>query len=121
LVHAVEVTEQVRARRRVEETNRLKDEFLATVSHELRTPLTAIVGWSMLLRTNTLDEATVARGLETIERNGKAQAQLIEDLMDVSRIITGKLRLDVQPVELASVIEAAIESAPRGGSESDKA
>lgn len=64
----------------------------------------------MLLRTNTLDEATVARGLETIERNGKAQAQLIEDLMDVSRIITGKLRLDVQPVELASVIEAAIES-----------
>lgn len=110
LVHAVEVTEQVRARRRVEETNRLKDEFLATVSHELRTPLTAIVGWSMLLRTNTLDEATVARGLETIERNGKAQAQLIEDLMDVSRIITGKLRLDVQTVELASVIEAAIES-----------
>ncbi|MBA2502021.1 MAG: response regulator, partial [Pyrinomonadaceae bacterium] len=110
LVHAVEVTEQVRARQRVEETNRLKDEFLATVSHELRTPLTAIIGWSSLLRSGKLDETNSANALETIERNGKAQSQLIEDLMDVSRVITGKMRLDVHPVELIPIVEAAVDA-----------
>ncbi len=90
--------------------NRLKDEFLATVSHELRTPLTAILGWATMLRGNKFDEATAASALETIERNARAQSQLIEDLMDVSRIITGKLRLDVRPVDLASVVEAAVEA-----------
>ncbi|HSK72877.1 MAG TPA: HAMP domain-containing sensor histidine kinase, partial [Pyrinomonadaceae bacterium] len=92
------------------EANRLKDEFLATVSHELRTPLNAILGWSRMLRTNNLDEAHFAKALETIERNARSQTQLIEDLLDVSRIITGKLRLDVRPLEIASVVEAAVES-----------
>jgi signal transduction histidine kinase len=98
------------ARTEAEEANRLKDEFLATVSHELRTPLTAIIGWSHMLRHAGLEEATVRRGLETIERNAKAQAQLVEDILDVSRIITGKLRLNIAPVDLASVVGAAIDS-----------
>lgn len=92
------------------ESSRLKDEFLATVSHELRTPLTAILGWSHLLRTGRLDEKGSDRALETIERNARTQAQLIEDLLDVSRIITGKLRLDVRPVNPNTFIEAAIEA-----------
>ncbi|MBD2094302.1 PAS domain-containing protein [Trichocoleus sp. FACHB-591] len=90
--------------------NRLKDEFLATVSHELRTPLNAMLGWSTMLRSRQLDEATTNRAIETIERNARAQNQLINDLLDVSRIITGKLRLNVRPVILVSVIEAAIDS-----------
>ncbi|MEP1062557.1 PAS domain S-box protein [Stenomitos frigidus AS-A4] len=90
--------------------NRLKDEFLATVSHELRTPLNAMLGWATLLRGKQLDEATQQRALETIERNARAQNQLIDDLLDVSRIITGKLRLDVRPVVLVSVLEAALDS-----------
>jgi PAS domain S-box-containing protein len=98
------------ARERAEEANRAKDEFLATLSHELRTPLTAMLGWTRMLRTRELDETTSAHALETIERNVRAQAQLIEDLLDVSRIITGKLRLDVSPVELIPVIEAALDS-----------
>jgi PAS domain S-box-containing protein len=98
------------ARRDLEEASRLKDEFLATVSHELRTPLTAMLGWSHLLRTGTLDENNMARAVETIERNARSQAQLIEDLLDVSRIITGKLRLDVRAVEPASLIESALET-----------
>ena len=98
------------ARAEAEEANRLKDEFLATVSHELRTPLNAMLGWLSLLRGGRLDSADSARGLEVVERNAKMQAQLIEDLLDVSRIITGKLRLDVQPVDLTAVIEAAIET-----------
>jgi len=98
------------ARREAEEASRLKDEFLATVSHELRTPLTAIIGWSSLLRSGRLDDITSANALETIVRNGKAQSQLIEDLMDVSRVITGKLRLDVHPVKLISVIETAVDA-----------
>jgi PAS domain S-box-containing protein len=102
--------ENARLYEEAERANRLKDEFLATVSHELRTPLTAIIGWSTLLRNNNLDAANAAIAIETIGRNARAQSQLIEDLMDVSRIITGKLRLDVQTVELESVIEAAIDS-----------
>jgi PAS domain S-box-containing protein len=98
------------AREQAEEANRLKDEFLATVSHELRTPLNAMLGWTRMLRTGNLDEQTYGRALETIERNAKSQAQLIEDLLDVSRIISGKMRLDVQPVELAPVIQMAIDS-----------
>ncbi len=98
------------ARAESESANRMKDEFLATVSHELRTPLNAIIGWSHMLRRGTLDDATKSRALETIERNAKSQAQLIEDLLDVSRVITGKLRLNIGPVDLASVINAAIDS-----------
>jgi len=91
------------ARAEAEAANRLKDEFLATVSHELRTPLNSILGWAQLLRTGTIDDAATARALMTIERNTKTLAQIIEDLLDVSRIITGKLRLDVRPVELESI------------------
>lgn len=98
------------ARLQAEEANRAKDEFLGTVSHELRTPLTAILGWARLLRTGNLDASTSAGAMETIERNAKAQAKIIEDILDTSRIISGKLRLDVRPVELAPVIEAAIDS-----------
>ena len=99
-----------RARLQAEEASRLKDEFLATLSHELRTPLTAVLGWAKLLRADRYDAGTAERALEAIERNAVAQARLIDDLLDVSRVITGKLRLDVGPVELASVIEAAVES-----------
>ena len=98
------------ARAEAEAANRTKDEFLATLSHELRTPLTAILGWSHLLKTNKFDEQNTARALETIERNARSQSQLIDDLLDVSRIITGKLNLDVRPVELTAIIETAVES-----------
>lgn len=94
-----------------QEANRLKDEFLATVSHELRTPLTAILGWAQMLQGGSLDDATAHRALASIERNAKFQAHLIEDLLDISRISTGKLRLDVRPVELAPIVEAAVDSA----------
>jgi PAS domain S-box-containing protein/excisionase family DNA binding protein len=92
------------------EANRIKDEFLATLSHELRTPLTSILGWAHLLEAGNLNEETSTRALEAIQRNAKAQAQLIEDLLDVSRVITGKLRLEVRPITLASVIEAAVDA-----------
>src|SRR5262252_7641692 len=98
------------ARRAAEDANRLKDEFLSTVSHELRTPLTAINGWALMLRAGRLNAAQSARALETIVRSAKAQNQLINDLLDVSRIIAGKMRLDIAPVKLGSVIEAAIET-----------
>jgi signal transduction histidine kinase/integral membrane sensor domain MASE1/ActR/RegA family two-component response regulator len=97
------------ARNEAEEANRLKDEFLATLSHELRTPLTAMMGWLSMLRSGRLDGETSTHALETVERNAKAQAQLIEDLVDVSRIAGGKLQLDVQPVELIALITAAID------------
>ena len=93
-----------------ETANRSKDEFLATVSHELRTPLNAILGWSTILTKDTLDEATTARGIETIVRSAKAQAQLIEDLLDVSRMISGNLRIDIHPVSLTPVVKAALDS-----------
>ena len=86
------------ARATAEAANRTKDEFLATVSHELRTPLTVILGWSAMLRHGGLDEATSARALEIIDRNVKAQAQLIQDILDASAIAAGKLRLEVKPV-----------------------
>ena len=97
-------------RAEAEELSRLKDEFLATMSHELRTPLNAIFGWSTLMRTRRLDAATQERALETIERNARAQKRLIEDLLDVSRIVTGKVTLEVMVVELRRVITAAVES-----------
>jgi len=98
------------ARRQAEEASRLKDEFLATVSHELRTPLNSISGWAGLLRGGAVSVEQTERALETIERSARSQNQLINDLLDVSRIITGKMRLDVGPVRLGSVIEAAVES-----------
>lgn len=96
------------AREAAEESNRLKDEFLATVSHELRTPLTAILGWSRLLEGGTLDDSTVRQAVETIGRNAKAQAQIVDDILDVSRIITGNLYLDLHPLEVVPVVENAI-------------
>src|SRR5712691_2234408 len=95
------------ARAAAEESNRLKDEFLATVSHELRTPLTAILGWSRMLESGSLDSEAAARAIETIRRNAKSQSQIIDDILDVSRIITGNLYLDLHPLELAPVVEAA--------------
>ncbi|OKH26976.1 ATP-binding protein [Chroogloeocystis siderophila] len=96
------------ARAEAEAANRMKDEFLAVLSHELRTPLNSILGWARLLRTRKFDEKTIAKALETIERNAKSQAQLIEDILDISRIIQGKLRLHLCPVNLIPIIEAAI-------------
>ncbi|HAF21770.1 MAG TPA: hypothetical protein DCK93_02475 [Blastocatellia bacterium] len=96
------------ARATAEESNRLKDEFLATVSHELRTPLTAILGWSRMLEGDSLDSEMATRAIETINRNARAQAQIIDDILDVSRIITGNLYLELQPIELAPVLESAI-------------
>jgi len=98
------------ARAEAEAASRMKDEFLATISHELRTPLNAMLGWASLLRSRKLNEATTARALETIERNAKAQTQMVEDLLDVSRMIRGKLRLTTHPVDLVFVIEAALEA-----------
>lgn len=98
------------ARRDAEQANRLKDEFIATVSHELRTPLSAMLGWATLLRNGSLPTERVDRALETIERNARAQGQLIEDLLDVSRIMAGKLTLAVESVEVRSVVEQALES-----------
>jgi signal transduction histidine kinase len=103
------ISEQ-RARELAEAANRAKDEFLATVSHELRTPLTSILGWVRLLRSDSIDEAAFTRGLDTIERNAKSQAKLIEDILDVSRIISGKLRIECRPVDLVSIIEMAIDA-----------
>ncbi|XHX79794.1 MAG: GAF domain-containing protein [Stenomitos frigidus ULC029] len=98
------------ARAEAERANQVKDEFLAVLSHELRTPLNPILGWSKLLQTQTHDPATFTRGLQTIERNARLQTQLIEDLLDVSRILQGKLSLDVAPVNLKYTIEAAMET-----------
>jgi PAS domain S-box-containing protein len=109
--------ENERLYRETQEANRLKDEFLAMLSHELRTPLTAILGWAHMLRTGQFDESNVTSAYETIERNARAQAQLIDDLLDVSRIITGKLRLDMRAVNPNAFIESAIE-AVRPGAES---
>lgn len=96
------------AREAAEELNRLKDEFLATVSHELRTPLTAILGWSRLLESGTLDDSITRQAIQTIGRNAKAQAQIVDDILDVSRIITGNLYIDLRPLEVVPVIENAI-------------
>ncbi|MFB2969421.1 PAS domain S-box protein [Aerosakkonema sp. BLCC-F183] len=99
-----------KARASAEAANRLKDEFLAIVSHELRTPLNSILGWSQMLRSRKLSEEIVNKALETIERNAKQQVTLINDILDVSRIIRGKIRLSMQPVKLEAIIEEAIET-----------
>lgn len=98
------------ARAEAEAANRMKDEFLATLSHELRTPLNAMLGWTQLLRTRKFNETTTAKALETIDRNTRSLSQLIEDVLDVSRIITGKLGLNIYPIEIIPIIEAAIET-----------
>jgi PAS domain S-box-containing protein len=98
------------ARSEAERANRLKDEFLATISHELRNPLNAIMGWAHMLQLGKLNEANTERAVETIYRNAKSQSQLVSDLLDVSRIISGKLRLDVRTVDLIYIINAAIDS-----------
>ncbi|HEY9596620.1 MAG TPA: response regulator [Cyanophyceae cyanobacterium] len=98
------------ARQQAEATNRMKDEFLATLSHELRTPLNSVLGWVQLLRTRSFDQATTLRALETIERNAKSQAQLIEDILDVSRLIRGKLQLNRRSINLVTIVDLAVES-----------
>jgi hypothetical protein len=107
--HAQVIQEQI-ARREAEAANRMKDDFLAVLSHELRTPLNSILGWSRLLQGRQLDDETIARALETIERNALAQAQLINDILDVSQIVRGKLRLKCHALNPLSIVEAAIES-----------
>jgi PAS domain S-box-containing protein/excisionase family DNA binding protein len=117
LATVTDITERRKLEKAVEaraeelaEANRIKDEFLATLSHELRTPLTSILGWAHLLQTGDMDHATSMRALEAIQRNARSQVQLIEDLLDVSRVITGKLYLEIGPTNLAAVVEAAIEA-----------
>jgi signal transduction histidine kinase/ActR/RegA family two-component response regulator len=109
-VFAFDVTAVVLARREVELANRTKDEFLATLSHELRTPLNAMLGWASLLQKDSSDPARLARGLAVIERNALAQAKIVGDLLDVSRILGGKLVLTVQPTQLPAVVAAALEA-----------
>ena len=105
--HLLEQEQQFRAE--AERNGKLKDEFLATLSHELRTPLNAILGWSQILK-GTTDVGDLLEGLEVIDRNARAQAQIIDDILDMSRIISGKLRLEVQPVDLAAVVQAALDT-----------
>jgi PAS domain S-box-containing protein len=102
--------ENAKLYRAAQEANRLKDEFLATVSHELRTPLNAVLGWARILTTSKFDEATIAKGLVTIERNAKAQAKLVEDLLDMGRITSGKLVLNLRETELGQVVASTLES-----------
>ena len=108
---ASQLADERALRVQAEEANRIKDEFLGTLSHELRTPLNAITGWAHLLQAGTLAPEEQSRAIETILRNAKQQARLIEDLLDVSRIISGKLSLTLSPLDLTKVIEAAIEAA----------
>ncbi len=98
------------ARADAEKANRLKDEFLATLSHELRTPLNAVIGWARILKSGRLDPESSVHAIEVIERNAWAQKQIIEDILDVSRVITGKLQLHLGPVDLASVVNAALDA-----------
>ena len=104
------LSNEKQARSDAERANRLKDEFLATISHELRNPLNAIMGWAHMMRLGKLTPANVERAVETIYRNAKSQSQLVSDLLDVSRIISGKLRLDVRTVDLIHIVSAAIDS-----------
>jgi signal transduction histidine kinase/ActR/RegA family two-component response regulator len=108
-IENVQLLERERlARADAEDASRMKDDFLATVSHELRTPLTSMLGWMYMLRSSSLDEEARTRALDTIERNARLQAQIVDDILDVSRIITGKLHMEAQPVDLASLIETSI-------------
>ena len=107
---AAQAVENARLYHQAQEVNRVKDEFLATLSHELRSPLNGILGWAQFLRRGKANDSTRDRALETIERNAKAQVQLIDDLLDISRIIRGKLRLEMRPIELVSIVQTAIEA-----------
>lgn len=123
-VHGIDITEEVEgekerehlllseraARSEAERSSRMKDEFLATLSHELRTPLNAILGWSSVLQSGKVTENDLQAGLETIERNARAQTQIIEDLLDMSRIISGKVRLDVRRIDLREVLRESMET-----------
>jgi PAS domain S-box-containing protein len=106
----IQLTIEQHLRNEAQAANRIKDEFLATISHELRTPLNAMLGWATMLKRGKLNEETIGRGIDAIERNAKAQAQLIEDLLDVSRIISGKMRLDIKPVMIMPIVKAAMDS-----------
>jgi PAS domain S-box-containing protein len=106
----LELVREQEARRAAQRENELKDEFLATLSHELRAPLTPILGWTTVLRSGRVDAASFERGLEVIDRNVKRQARLIEDLLDVSRIVSGKLRMDLQPLDPRPAVEAGLEA-----------
>jgi len=108
--HADLAVKEREAREAAEAANRAKDEFLATLSHELRTPLNAMVGWTHMLRSRTLSADKAQKALETIERNARAQAELIEDILDVSRIIAGKLRIEIHPVDLPSIVDVAVDA-----------
>ncbi|KYF47850.1 hypothetical protein BE08_26450 [Sorangium cellulosum] len=105
----LDITERKRAERRAEEASRLKDEFLATMSHELRTPLNAILGWATMMSRGLVSEGRRAHAIAVIERNARAQAQLIEDLLDISRITSGELRIETSPVEPRSIVESALD------------
>lgn len=106
----LDVTERERAEQELAEANRAKDEFLSVLSHELRTPLNAILGWSDMLSRNLLDAATTRKALDAVNRNARAQLALISDVLDVSRIVGGKFRLDVRPVDLGEVLRAAVDA-----------
>jgi PAS domain S-box-containing protein len=108
LLHAL--AEAKEAKKEAEHANRLKDDFLSTISHELRTPLISMVGWTAMLRSGQLDEAMAEKGLASIERNAKAQAQLVEDLLDISRIVSGSMRMEMKPLHLAGIIATAVDS-----------
>lgn len=110
LEHDALLASEQSARTEAERANRLKDEFLATVSHELRTPLTGILGWLQLLRGGQLDANRTERALETAERNGRALAQIVDDILDVSRIMSGKLKLEVEPIRVGDAIESALDA-----------
>lgn len=102
--------ELVRRNEELAEANRAKDVFLATLSHELRTPLTPVLGWVNLLKTGALDQASVTQALDTIERNARLQARLVDDLLDISRVVTGKLQFEREPVDLNTVVSAAVDT-----------
>jgi signal transduction histidine kinase/ActR/RegA family two-component response regulator len=107
---AMLLTSERAARERSEAASRAKDEFVAMISHEIRSPLNAILGWSQMLRRGSLDKAATANALESIERNARAQAQLVSDLLDISRVITGKLRINARPVDITNSLDAALDS-----------
>jgi signal transduction histidine kinase/ActR/RegA family two-component response regulator len=110
LAHRVAVSlDNARLYREAQDANRMKDDFLAVVSHEMRTPLNAILGWAQLLRQGSMDDTSVQQGMGAIERNARSQARIIEDVLDVSRIIQGKLRLDVKPTDMRPIVEEALD------------
>ena len=104
------MVKEQKARASAEVANRIKDDFLAMLSHELRTPLNAIVGWTHLLKKGRLSDKDRERGIDVIDRNAAAQRAIIDELLDISRIVTGKLKLDTKPVDLAGIIDAAIDA-----------